>query len=92
MKRGGRILNAIRPMEVAKIRYGVTAKLILISASVSSTAKLCQGRFFSCGSQGNVLSLLKPNDSRTKENSTTLSLSNSPVDVFFMAGDEFIID
>ena len=79
MKRGGQILVFL----VCWIRMlfypwkwqravGVTAELISISVSVSSTAKLCQGRLFSCSSQGNVLSLLKPNDSRTKENRTTL--------------------
>ena len=65
---------------------GVTAKLILISASISSTARFCQGGLFSCSSRRKVLSLLKPIDSRTKENTTTLSLSNSPLDVFYGRG------
>ncbi|KAJ7007792.1 hypothetical protein NC653_006734 [Populus alba x Populus x berolinensis] len=65
---------------------GVTAKLILISASISSTARFCQGGLFSCSSRRKVLSLLKPIDSRTKENSTALSLSNSPLDVFYGRG------
>jgi len=65
---------------------GVTAKLILISASISSTARFCQGGLFSCSSRRKVLSLLKPIDSRTEENSTALSLSNSPLDVFYGRG------
>ncbi|XP_061968099.1 uncharacterized protein LOC133691562 isoform X2 [Populus nigra] len=65
---------------------GVTAKLILISASISSTARFCQGGLFSCSSRRKVLSLLKPIDPRTKENSTALSLSNSPLDVFYGRG------
>ena len=65
---------------------GVTAKLILISASISSTARFCQGGLFSCSSRRKVLSLLKPIDSRTEENGTALSLSNSPLDVFYGRG------
>ncbi|CAK7348768.1 unnamed protein product [Dovyalis caffra] len=66
---------------------GVAAKLILFSASISPTVKFCHSRLHCCGSQRKVLSILvEPVDSRTKENSTPLSPSNSPLDVFYGRG------
>ncbi|KAJ6675259.1 hypothetical protein OIU85_011424 [Salix viminalis] len=66
---------------------GVAAKLILVSASVSSTVKFCHGEpLHCCGSQRKALSMVEPVDSRTKENSTALSLSNRSLDVFYGRG------
>ncbi|KAL9385346.1 hypothetical protein Peur_022356 [Populus x canadensis] len=65
---------------------GVAAKLIFVSASVSSTVKFCHGRLHCCCSQRKVVSLVEPVYSRTKENSTALSPSNSPLDVFYGRG------
>jgi hypothetical protein len=65
---------------------GVAAKLILVSASVSSTVKFCHCRLHCCSSQKKVVSLVEPVYSRTKENSTALSPSNSPLDVFYGRG------
>uniref|UniRef100_A0A6N2KL75 Uncharacterized protein n=1 Tax=Salix viminalis TaxID=40686 RepID=A0A6N2KL75_SALVM len=66
---------------------GVAAKLILVSASVSSTVKFCHGEpLHCCRSQRKALSMVEPVDSRTKENSTALSLSNRSLDVFYGRG------
>ncbi|KAJ6723049.1 hypothetical protein OIU74_007602 [Salix koriyanagi] len=66
---------------------GVAAKLILVSASVSSTVKFCHGEpLHCCSSQRKALSMVEPVDSRAKENSTALSLSNRSLEVSYGRG------
>lgn len=63
---------------------GVAAKLIVVSASISSTVNFCHARRQCCSSQRKVISFVKTTDAQTKH--ATLSLSISPLDVLYGRG------